>query len=131
MPFYHKKPVRLSIRSYTRTLTGQQVIRFLKQLLQSVNGEMVLVWDHHPIHRRKLVIQFLKQNPRLHVYCFPTCAPELNPAEFIWTQLKAHTANTAPHNMFELRPLLLSGVAKIRLSYARLHHCLSASDLSW
>ena len=117
--------------SYTCSLTGVQVIAFLKHLLRIISGEIVLVWDNHPIHQRKLVKDFIANEPRLHVYWFPTCAPELNPAEFIWTQLKEHTASTAPYNMLELRRNILSGVAKIRNSQSRLLSCLSASDLSW
>lgn len=131
VPYHRRKCLQLSIRSYTCTLTGVQVVAFLKQLLRTISGELVLVWDHHPIHQRKLVEEFIDDEPRLHVYWFPTCAPELNPAEFIWTQLKEHTASTAPHNMFELRPNILSGVANIRRSQSRLQYCLSASHLSW
>lgn len=131
VPYHGTKGLQLSIRSFTHTLTGVQVVAFLKQLLRTVRGEIVFVWDNHPIHQRKLVEEFLENEPRLHVDWFPTCAPELNPAEFIWTQLKEHTASTAPHNLFELRPNILSGVAKIRRSPSRLQYCLSASDLSW
>lgn len=131
VPHNAKKQLRLTIRSYTCSLTGVQVIEFLKHLLRTISGEIVLVWDNHPIHQRKLVENFIVNEPRLHVYWFPTCAPELNPAEFIWTQLKEHTASTAPCNMIELRHNIISGVSKIRTSQSRLKYCLSASDLSW
>jgi transposase len=131
VPYHRKQGLQLSVRSYTRTLTSVQVVAFLKQLLRTVRGEIVFVWDHHPIHQRKLVEAFLADEPRLHVYWFPTCAPELNPAEFVWTQLKEHTASTAPHNLCELRLNILSGIAKIRRSQLRLQSGLSASDLSW
>ncbi len=126
-----KKKFKLAVRSYTCSLTGVQVVAFLKQLLQTVSGEIVLVWDNHPIHQRKLVEDFIDQEPRLPVYWFPTCAPELNPAELIWTQLKEHTASTAPRDLSELRKIVLAGIAKIRYSQNRLQYCLSASDLSW
>lgn len=131
VPYHRKKRLKLMIRSYTCTLTGRQVIAFLKQMLRAISGEIVLVLDRHPIHQRKLVEEFITNEPRLHVYWFPTCAPELNPAEFIWTQLKEHTASTAPCNMLELRRNIGSGVAKIRRSQFCLQYCLSASDLSW
>ena len=126
-----QKTLRLSMRSYTCTLTGVQVVAFLKQLLREISGDIVLVWDNHPIHQRKWVEEFIAQEPRLHVYWFPKCAPELNPAEFIWTQVSEQTASTAPRNLFELRKTIFTGVAKIRRSQARLQSCLSASDLSW
>jgi transposase len=131
VPHDSKQPLRLALHSYPCTLTGVQVIQFLKQLLRVIAGEIVLVWDNHPIHQRKLVEDFIKHQSRLHVYWFPTCAPELNPAEYVWTQLKEHTASTAPHNLPELRYKIRGGVAKIRGSQIRLHSCLSASRLSW
>lgn len=128
---YRKKKLKLAIRSYTCSLSGIQVILFLKQLLRTISGDIVLVWDNHPIHKRKLVKDFIAQESRLHVYWLPICAPELNPAEFVWTQLKSQTANTAPLNLAELRKNISAGIAKIRNSQDRLLSCLTASDLSW
>jgi transposase len=122
---------KLSIRSYRHSLRGEQVIAFLKQLLRKFSGEIVLVWDNHPIHKRHLVQEFIAQHPRLHVYWFPTCAPELNPTEFVWTQLSEYTANTAPHNLSELRHIILAGLARTRRSQSRLRACLCTADLSW
>jgi len=123
--------IRLSIRAYNSTLSGIQVIEFLKQLLRQIPGEIVLVWDRHPIHQRKAVEQFIQAETRLHVYWFPVSAPELNPAEFIWTQLTDHTANTAPRDHPELCQNISTGIAKIRRAYFRLSYCLTASKLSW
>lgn len=128
-PGGHK--IKLSIRSYRHSLRGEQVIAFLKQLLRIVPGEIVLVWDNHPIHKRALVQEFIAQHRRLHVYHFPTCAPELNPVEFVWTQVSQYTANFAPHNMLELCTRIWNGVARTRHSSKRLAACLAASDLSW
>ena len=125
------KQKQLSVKSYRDTLSGTQVFEFLRQLLRQIPGEIVLVWDRHPIHQRKAVEQFIKTETRFHGYWFPVSAPELNPAEFIWTQLTEHTANTAPHDMPELRKNIFTGIAKIRRTQFRLSHCLSASNLSW
>jgi transposase len=125
------KNIRLSVRAYDHTLSGEQVIEFLKQLLRQIPGEIVLVWDRHPIHKRKAVQKFIKTETRLHVYWFPVSAPELNPAEIIWTQLSEHTASTAPYSIVELRKNIFTGIAKIRRAKFRLQYCLSASGLSW
>jgi len=116
---------------YKRNLTGLEVIAFLEQLLREISGPIVLAWDNHPTHRRKLVQAFLADHPRLHVYAFPRYAPELNPAEYIWTQLSEHTAGTAPHHTSELRANVRTGVAKIRRSQRRLWACIWASELPW
>jgi len=126
-----KCKIKLHLQSYRTSLSGDEVIIFLKHLLRCVSGPIVMIWDKHPIHRRSEVQEFLARHPRLHVYEFPTAAPELNPTEFVWTQVSEYTANTAPHNSTELRANVLAGVARTRRSQRRLWDCLFASDLPW
>ena len=123
--------IKLAIRSYRRSLRGEEVVAFLKQVLRIVPGEIVLVWDNHPIHKRQLVQEFLARHPRVHVYYFPICAPEFNPVEFVWTQLSEYLANFAPHNMIELFNKIQKGIARTRNSMKRLTACLKGSELSW
>jgi len=122
---------KLTTRSYRRTLRGEEVVAFLKQVLRIVPGEIILVWDNHPIHKRQLVQEFLAENPLVHIYHFPICAPELNPVEFVWTQVSEYTANFAPHNMTELCTRIANGVARTRNSAKRLAACLIGCSLSW
>ena len=90
------------MRSFRVNLRGEHVILFLKQILRRIAGPIVLVWDNHPIHQRRLVQNFIEAEPRLHVYTFPACAPELNPIEFVWTHTSHATENFAPHDLSEL-----------------------------
>jgi len=121
----------LSVKSYWHSLTGNEVIAFLKQLLELVPGHLVLVWDRHPIHERKMVQDFLAGQKRLHVYSFPVAAPELNPVEFVWTQVTEYTAGTAPHNKYELQANVFAAISRIRISQKRLSACLHGSNLDW
>jgi transposase len=123
--------IKLATRSYRHSLRGEQVVALLKQVLRIVPGEIILVWDNHPIHKRQLVQKFLAENPRVHVYYFPICAPELNPVEFVWTQVSEYSANFAPHNMAELHTRIENGVARTRNSPKRLAACLLGCELSW
>ena len=123
--------LHLSVKSYDHSLTGKEVIAFLKQLLQLVPSHLVLVWDRHPIHERKMVQDFIASQERLHVYHFPVAAPELNPVEFVWTQVSEYTAGTAPHNRLELQANLFSAIARTRNSQKRLLACLLATHLHW
>ena len=125
------RKLKLKVHAHPHNLTGDEVITFLKDLLQQVHGAIVLVWDNHPIHQRRKVQAFLAQHPRLHVYNFPTCAPELNPVEWLWNQIGEYTASTAPRNPTELRANVYAGLARTRNSQKRLRVCLLASDLSW
>lgn len=125
------KKIRLTIKSYWYSLTSEEVIAFLKQLLRLVRGCIVLVWDRHPIHKRKAVQDFIQAHQRLVVFEFPVAAPELNPAEFIWTQTKEHIAGTAPHDKYELQSNVYTGIARTRFSQKRLFACLRGTHLAW
>lgn len=107
------------------------MIAFLQQILDRVFGPIVLVWDRHPIHKRKAVQDFLAAHKRLHTFYFPVAAPELNPAEFIWTQATEYTAGTAPHNGKELHTNVFNAIARTRTSQKRLQACLLGSRLDW
>ncbi len=125
------RKLKLCLQSAWQALNGEHVIAFLKHLLRQVRGPLVMVWDRHPIHRRRKVKAFLAAHPRIHVYLFPTCAPELNPAEFVWTQVSEYTANMAPHDKAELWRNVQAGISRTRRSQRRLRACLDASGLTW
>jgi len=78
---------KLSVHSYRHNLRGEQVILFLRNLLRILPVRSCWFGDNHPMHKRRLVQRFIESHPRLHVYHFPICAPELNPAEFVWAQI--------------------------------------------
>ncbi len=126
-----QRKMKLHLQSHQESINGEQVILFVRHLLQSIRGPIVLVWDKHPIHGRHKVKAFLNQHPRLHPYPFPTSAPELNPTEFVWTQISEYTASTAPHDGSEMRANVFAGIARTRRSQKRLWACIFASDLPW
>jgi hypothetical protein len=125
------RKIRLSIRSFLCSLRSGHTIIFLKQVLKLAPGHIIVVWDNHKIHLSPQTQEFLETHPRLHVYRFPTCAPEVNPVEFVWTQISEYQAGFAPHDMQELCNRVMSGVARTRISRKRMLACLKCSDLSW
>jgi transposase len=126
-----QRKLKLHLHSHRQPISGEQVIVFLEYLLQVIPGPIVMVWDKHPIHRRRKVKDWIACHPRIHVYEFPTSAPELNPMEFVWTQISEYTASTAPHNGAELCTNVYTGIARTRRSQRRLWACIFASDLPW
>jgi transposase len=66
------------------------VVAFLEHLLREVPGQMVIIWDGSSIHRSHTSKEFLANgaSPRLHLARLPAYAPELNPGEDLWQQLK-------------------------------------------
>lgn len=125
------RKIRLSLRSFLCNLRSEHTIVFLKQVLKLVPGDIILLWDRHKIHISPQTQEFLNNHPRVHEYHFPTSAPELNPVEFVWTQISEHTAGFAPHNIQELCDRVQAGIARTRGSKNRLSACLKTADLSW
>jgi transposase len=126
-----ERRIKLYIQSHWQSVGGEQVIAFLAHLLQQIAGPIVLLWDRHPIHRRRAVQDFLARHPRIHVYEFPTSAPELNPTEGMWSQVNEYTASSAPRDRRELLARVLAGIARTRRSPKRLWACIFGSHLPW
>jgi putative transposase len=97
---------------------GPRVVRFLRHLLQHITGKLLVVWDGAPIHRSRVVKEFLAESgaERLWLAQLPAYAPDLNPVEGIWRHLKrVHLRNVYCRTLKELR-------YELRLATANLRH---------
>ncbi len=127
-----RRRLGLYAHCHHQNITGEEVVLFLRELRRHIPGLLVLLWDGGPIHRRALVLEYLRQHSdQLHVYRFPAYAPELNPDEQVWMQLKAHLANTTPRSIDELDQQLDEQLARLRRSQALLWSCITGSELPW
>lgn len=101
---------KLYFHSQDRAINSDDVVAFLAHLLREVPGRMVLIWDGAPIHRSHTIQAFLVNEAaqRIHLERLPAYAPELNPDEGLWQQLKGVELRnvccfTVPHLRRELR----------------------------
>ena len=81
------------------------VVRFLKDLLSSLRGRVIVVWDNGSNHQGSLLRAFLASRPgrRLHLERLPPYAPELNPVEWVWSHVKyGRLANFVPRHVRHL-----------------------------
>jgi len=79
----------LWFRCYQGYLNAVTFVAFLVALLRDVRGQIVLILDRHPAHVAKLTTQYIeKRKNRLTVHFLPSYAPDLNPDEHVWGQLK-------------------------------------------
>jgi transposase len=81
---------RLFLRLQRHAFDGEAVVGFLRTLLRKVRGKILVIWDGSPIHRTQAVRAFLRRGAakRLYLVQLPGYAPDLNPEEGIWNQLK-------------------------------------------
>jgi transposase len=127
----HKR-LGLHIRFHLRkNIHAEEVNGYLRGLLRHLRGQIVLLWDSSPIHRAGSVKRFLAKHPRLHTYRFPGYAPELNPDEYVWANLKKALANSIPRDLDHLRQLLQTPLRRLRGSQRLLRSCILASELPW
>lgn len=80
---------RLWFRCFKGTLDADTFLGFLRDLLHDTSKPIDLILDRHPAHRAGKVQRFIHEHrDRLRVHWLPGYAPELNPDEHVWAQLK-------------------------------------------
>lgn len=81
---------RLYMQVQKQAFRSEGVVRFLKHLLRHIAGQLLIVWDGSPIHRSRVIKEFLSNGAarRIHLERLPAYAPDLNPDEGIWQYLK-------------------------------------------
>jgi transposase len=108
---------KLYFRCQDGALHSVDVVAFLEHLLREVAGRMVLIWDGAPIHRSQVIKDFLANGAaqRLQLERLPAYAPELNPGEGLWQQLKGvELRNVCCFNLPHLRHELCDAVKRVR-----------------
>lgn len=115
-----------------RAFNSTDVVAFLEHLLREVPGQMVLLWDGAPIHRSHCIQEFLANGAahRLHLERLPAYAPELNPAEGLWAQLKGvELRNLCCFNLPQLQQELRNAVKRVRRKPRILHGFFEGAKL--
>ncbi len=111
---------KLLMMEQERAFKGPDVVRFLRHTLHQIPGKLLVIWDGSPIHRSRVVKEFLKGGAasRLKLEQLPGYAPELNPDEGVWKHLKyVELKNVCCRSLSELRSELRK--AKERLRHKR------------
>jgi transposase len=108
---------KLYMLEQERAFKGEDVVRFLKHALRQIPGKLLVVWDGSPIHRAKVVKEFLKSGAasQLQLEQLPGYAPELNPDEGIWKHIKyVELKNVCCRSLSELRRELRKAKERLR-----------------
>ncbi len=126
-----RQRLALYFQLHPHNLRSAQVVAFLRVLLRHQRGPVLLLWDTSPTHKSRVTEQFLARQRRLHVEPFPAYAPELNPDEQVWTQLKRAVANGTPDGLAELETMLHRVLGRLQRCPTLLRSCLHASELPW
>lgn len=88
--------------------SAQVFIEFLKKLLDRQEQPILLIVDNHSIHKAKTVQEYVASTAgKLELHYAPKYAPELNPDELVWNDVKTHGIDRLNYtNEFELKRLI-------------------------
>ena len=120
---------RFFFQSQADTYTDIRLITFLHDLKRHFRGQrIILIWDGLRAHKsRRMTTYVARQRAWLTVERLPAYAPDLNPIEQVWGNVKTRElANVCAPDLAALRRPLRTGFARVRrrsdLAFAFLHH---------
>ncbi|HUL02891.1 MAG TPA: IS630 family transposase [Gemmatimonadales bacterium] len=124
---------RLYFHTRPGTFTEQPLIAFLRALKRHFRGQaVILIWDGLHAHRSRAMRHYLAgQRAWLTVERLPGYAPELNPVELVWGNIKhCELANVCAADVDALRPPLRRGCARVRRHPTLAYHFLRHTGLT-
>jgi len=81
---------------------------------QQLGGPLVLVWDGLNTHVSRAMRELIAARDWLTVFQLPAYAPELNPVEPVWSNLKRSLANLAKHDITQLTVLVKTRLRRMQ-----------------
>ena len=120
-PIRKRRGLYFTLLADNENVHAEDVVGFLRQLKRHLPGPITIIWDRGRVHDRSKVVQgYLAKHPEIVTEKLPAYAPELNPDEQVWSNIKyARLANYAPRDTRELRQRLTR----------ELHHLRKRPDL--
>lgn len=78
----------------TEEQTGETTVSILKKLATKYHDKRIVIfWDNASWHKSSAVRDFLGITQQFKLYNFPPYAPELNPQEHVWKEMRDKTLN--------------------------------------
>jgi hypothetical protein len=97
---------------------------------QQLAGPIVLVWDRLNNHTSQAMRELIAARPWLRVYQLPAYAPELNPAEAVWSHLKRSLANLAAGTITQMAHLTKTRLKSMQYAPGLIDGYLAGTGLS-
>ena len=107
----------LYVQVHAKTVKSTEVVGFLTHLLFHVPGNLLVLWDRARIHDSEELEEFcaLDRDHRLTLEFFPRYAPELDPQEYVWRQMKhVDFRNYSSHSIDDLWMRLRQATRRLR-----------------
>jgi len=84
----------VAIAFKTKSQCGEVTVTILKKLAElHPKKRIVIFWDNASWHKSQTVREYLKTTKSFKLYNFPPYAPDLNPQEHVWKEVREKTLN--------------------------------------
>ena len=81
---------------------------------QQLDGPIVLIWDNLNTHISAAMRELTAARDWLHVIRLPAYAPDLNPAEHVWSHVKRGLGNLVVHGIDQLVAVVKNRLKRIQ-----------------
>jgi transposase len=80
----------LYVQIHASSIKAHEAVLFLRHLLMHIPGRLLILWDRSKIHKSRELDEFRRMDiiGRMTIEHFPAYAPEVDPQEYVWHQLK-------------------------------------------
>ncbi|HSN81236.1 MAG TPA: IS630 family transposase [Polyangiales bacterium] len=108
-------------------------IDFLKRVTAGRTRPLILLLDRVSFHVSKKVRQYVRENrARIRIYFLPKYAPEHNPAEQLWQEIKKNRlGKQSIKNQSDLRTKLKAGLEAVKQNAERVRSFFQTADTSY
>jgi len=130
---YDKSEASLVFAMKSGAYDTESLIEFLEQFhAHFPNEKTTLIWDGLPSHRSKAMLAWIsKQRSWLVVEPLPAYAPDLNPVEMLWGNVKGvELANLCPQTIDEAWTAAEAGLVRAGGDYQLCFNLLDHTGLS-
>jgi transposase len=118
---------------YTGRFNAGRFVEFLRAFMRTRRRPVFLVVDGHPAHRAKMVSTYTQSTRgKLELHFLPGYAPELNPDEFVWSNLRSKGTCKKPLKKNEsLRKRVAEDLASIKKDKALVSSFFCAPSVAY
>ncbi|MEV6105855.1 transposase [Streptomyces sp. NPDC051940] len=129
--FLRKQHIYRGRKGETKSLTWRDYCDLPRSAHVQLGAPIVLVWDNLSVHLHHGMQAFIERTDWLTVFQLPPYAPELNPAEGLWSVIKGGVlANLAAAGLEHLTRVIRRGLKMIQYRPDLVDGCLAATGLT-
>jgi transposase len=126
------RPAKLTFEIIEKAYRLPDTLRWCRRLIRVLAGKKaILIWDRLQAHRSKAVRALLAAHG-VEIVLLPGYAPHLNPAEWLWANLKGtELANFCGEHITDAEDEARRGARRIRRKLTLLEGFLAGAGLSF